>query len=109
MQDSSVLDYRARKRFKLMGDRLKNKMAVVTSSEYRIGRAIAVALAKEAQKLVQTTVDGFGRLDILVNNAGADAPHMVWNMTEEEWDRSVDSYVKGSFNGIRHACVVMRV
>lgn len=61
-----------------------------------------------AQKLVQTAVDKFGRLDILINNAGADAPHMVWNMTEEEWDLSIDSFLKGSFNCTRHACVLMR-
>jgi 3-oxoacyl-[acyl-carrier protein] reductase len=61
-----------------------------------------------AQKLVQTTVDNFGRVDIVVNNAGADAPKMVWNMAEEEWDRSVDSYLKGSFNCIRHAAGFIR-
>ncbi|GAH71706.1 unnamed protein product, partial [marine sediment metagenome] len=61
-----------------------------------------------AQKLVQTAVDSFGRLDILVNNAGADAPRMVWNMTEEDWDRCVDSFLKGSFNCTRFACGLMR-
>ncbi len=61
-----------------------------------------------ANKLIQTAVDKFGRLDILVNNAGADQPHMVWNMTEEEWDICVDSFLKGSFNCTRFACGVMR-
>lgn len=61
-----------------------------------------------AQKLIQSAVDNFGRLDILVNNAGADAPRMVWNMTEEDWDTCVDSFLKGSFNCTRHACVIMR-
>ena len=61
-----------------------------------------------AQKLMQTTVDNFGRIHIVVNNAGADAPKMVWNMTEEEWDRCVDSFLKGSFNCIRHAAGLMR-
>jgi len=61
-----------------------------------------------AGKLIQTAVDSFGRLDILVNNAGADRPHMIWNMTEEEWDISVDSYLKGTFNCSRFACGIMR-
>src|SRR3990172_8118555 len=61
-----------------------------------------------AEKLVKTAVDKFGRLDILINNAGADAPHMVWNMTEEEWDVCIDSFLKGSFNCTRFACGVMR-
>jgi len=76
------------------------------------GRAVAffgsVSEFDTAQKLVQTAVDNFGRLDIVVNNAGADAPKMVWNMSEEEWDRSVDSFLKGSFNCIRHAAPLMR-
>lgn len=61
-----------------------------------------------AQKLIQTAVDNFGRIDIVVNNAGADAPKMVWNMAEEDWDRCVDSFLKGSFNCIRHAAGLMR-
>jgi 3-oxoacyl-[acyl-carrier protein] reductase len=61
-----------------------------------------------AQRLIQAAVDNFGGLDIVVNNAGADAPRMVWNMTEEDWDRCVDSFLKGSFNCIRFAAPLMR-
>ena len=61
-----------------------------------------------AQKMVKAAVDKFGRIDIVVNNAGADAPKMVWNMTEEDWDRCLDSFLKGSFNCIRHAAGFMR-
>ena len=61
-----------------------------------------------AQKLIQAAIYNFGRLDILVNNAGADAPRMVWNMTEEEWEICIGSFLKGSFNCTRHACGTMR-
>ncbi len=63
---------------------------------------------QSAGKLVQAAIDRFSRLDILVNNAGSDAPHMIWNMTEEEWDLSVDSYLKGTFNTCRFATALMR-
>jgi NAD(P)-dependent dehydrogenase (short-subunit alcohol dehydrogenase family) len=76
------------------------------------GEAVAyfgsVADFQTAGKLVQTAVDRFGRLDVLINNAGSDAPHMIWNMTEEEWDLSIDSYLKGTFNTCRHASALMR-
>jgi 3-oxoacyl-[acyl-carrier protein] reductase len=135
-----------------MGQRLKDRVAIVTGSSQGIGRAIALALAKEgaklvtnnrrpgaqggdaetvakeikdmggeavpfygsvsefevAEKIVKTAVDSFGRIDIVVNNAGADAPRMVWNMSEEEWDRCVDSFLKGSFNCTRFAAGPMR-
>jgi len=63
---------------------------------------------KEAQQAIQTSVTNFGRIDIVVNNAGSDAAKMVWNMTEEDWDLSVDSFLKSSFNCIRHAAPLMR-
>jgi len=135
-----------------MGERLKDRVAIVTGSSQGIGKAIAMALAREgakvvtnnrrpgaeggdaetvakeikamggeavpffgsvsefdvAEKIVKTATDSFGRIDIVVNNAGADAPRMVWNMSEEEWDRSVDSFLKGSFNCIRFASGPMR-
>jgi NAD(P)-dependent dehydrogenase (short-subunit alcohol dehydrogenase family) len=61
-----------------------------------------------AEQMINTAVDKFGRLDIMVNNAGADRPHMVWNMTEDEWDLCVDSFLKGSFNCTRFASSLMR-
>lgn len=75
------------------------------------GQAVAffgdVSRFEVAQKLIQTAVDNFGGLDILVNNAGALERKMVWDMTEEDWDRSVGSSLKGSFNCIRHALGIM--
>jgi len=68
----------------------------------------SVSNFNEAKNMVQTAVDNFGRVDILINNAGSDAAKMVWNMTEEDWDLSVDSFLKSSFNCIRHVAPLMR-
>ena len=62
---------------------------------------------EEARKLIQTTVDNFGRVDILVNNAGIATVNTAWNTTEAEWDQVVNSSLKGSFNCIRHASGLM--
>jgi NAD(P)-dependent dehydrogenase (short-subunit alcohol dehydrogenase family) len=60
-----------------------------------------------AEKLVETAIGNFGRVDILVNNAGAVAPRAVWEMSEEDWDKVIDSHLKGAFNCIRHASALM--
>ncbi|MBI4303193.1 MAG: SDR family oxidoreductase [Chloroflexi bacterium] len=60
------------------------------------------------EKIVQAAVDNFGRLDILVNNGGFDMPHIIWNMTEEDWDICLDSYLKGAFNCTRFAAAIMK-
>jgi 3-oxoacyl-[acyl-carrier protein] reductase len=64
-------------------------------------RAIAVkadvAKKEEVEKLVQATIDEFGRVDILVNNAGFTRPAMMISMTEDEWDQVVDIHLKGAF------------
>lgn len=76
------------------------------------GKAVAffgdVSTFKFGEDIVKTAVSNFGRLDILVNNAGLDAPRMIWNMSEEDWDKCVDVCLKGAFNCSRFAAGVMR-
>ncbi|HUU80478.1 MAG TPA: 3-oxoacyl-ACP reductase family protein [Acidobacteriota bacterium] len=65
------------------------------------GKAIAVkadvAQKAEAENLVNSAIDTFGRLDILVNNAGFTRPSMMITMTEDQWDQVVDIHLKGAF------------
>ena len=76
------------------------------------GRAIAnyadVSDFGACGDMVKQALDEFGGLDILVNNAGILRDRMVFNMTEEEWDIVIAVHLKGTFNTIRHAAVVMR-
>jgi 3-oxoacyl-[acyl-carrier protein] reductase len=53
---------------------------------------------KEAiQNLVKETHQEFGRIDILVNNAGTASRLDLEEMTEEMWDRDLDTNLKGAF------------
>ena len=51
----------------------------------------------DAQRMVDRTVDEFGRLDILVNNAGIVIPGTVDDTTIEDWDRTMAVNVRGVF------------
>lgn len=62
-----------------------------------------------AGKLVQAALEHFGSVDILVNNAGiASGLKPIWDMAEDEWNPMIAVHLKGTFNCIRHACVIMK-
>ena len=56
-----------------------------------------VAQPDDAARIVDRTVEKFGRLDILVNNAGIVLPGTVDNTSIEDWDRTVAVNVRGVF------------
>ena len=49
------------------------------------------------QRLTDSTVGHFGRVDVLVNNAGIDAIHPAEELTDEDWDRVMNTNLKGYF------------
>jgi NAD(P)-dependent dehydrogenase (short-subunit alcohol dehydrogenase family) len=71
------------------------------------GEAVAngadVADWQQAEALVATAVDTFGRLDVLVNNAGFLRDRMLANTSEDEWDAVMRVHLKGHFAPTRHA------
>ena len=78
----------------------------------KIGRkAVAVkgnvAIKTDAEKIIQTAIDNFGKIDILVNNAGVSKPNMLYKMTEEQWNEVVDIHLKGPFLCIQAASKYM--
>ena len=62
-----------------------------------------VRTEKPLQQLIDDAVAATGRLDILVNNAGIGLVKPITDVTEAEWDASMDINVKGAFFGCKHA------
>ncbi|KPL06847.1 3-ketoacyl-ACP reductase [bacterium SM23_57] len=62
----------------------------------------------DAQRMVNTVIEEFGRLDILVCNAGINWDGVIWKMTEEQWDTVMNIDLKGYFNYIRAVAPVFR-
>jgi NAD(P)-dependent dehydrogenase (short-subunit alcohol dehydrogenase family) len=117
--------------------KLDNRTAIVTGARRGIGRAIALALAKEGanvvvsdvnqedcqkvvaeieslgrrglalkcnvtsraeiEEMVKITVAEFGKVDILVNNAGIITFKPFLELTEDDWDKTLNVNLKGQF------------
>jgi 3-oxoacyl-[acyl-carrier protein] reductase len=127
--------------------RLNNKIAIVTGARRGMGRAIALAMAREGanvvvsdvsqedcqkvvdeieklgrkglalkcdvsssddvKDMVKRTVTEFGRVDILVNNAGILTFKPFLELTDEDWDKTLNVNLKGQFLCARAAARVM--
>ncbi len=72
------------------------------------GEAVAqrgdIADSAVADALVARALDTWGRLDVVINNAGFGRPHMVFNLSDDEWDDVIRVHLRGTFVVSRPAC-----
>ncbi len=61
----------------------------------------------EVDNVFDQVVAKYGRLDILVNNAGIFSPKPALEMTESDWDRTIDINLKGQFLCVQRAAKEM--
>jgi gluconate 5-dehydrogenase len=59
--------------------------------------AMDVLQKKSVKRAVDAVVAFFGKIDILVNNAGVNVRKTTLDLSEEEWDRVLDTNLKGYF------------
>ena len=61
--------------------------------------AVQADVSQEAdvKRLIQTTLDHYGKINILVNNAGITRDTLLLRMKETDWDAVLDTNLKGVF------------
>ncbi|MBM4254277.1 MAG: 3-oxoacyl-ACP reductase FabG [Deltaproteobacteria bacterium] len=62
-----------------------------------VGVEANVTQATDVDRLVQTTLDRFGKIDMLVNNAGVVVVKSIDKQTEADWDNVLSVNLKGVF------------
>ena len=62
-----------------------------------VGIAADVSRPEDCARLVQETVDAFGRLDVLVNNAGVGILASIEELSVEDWQTQIDTNLRGVF------------
>jgi NAD(P)-dependent dehydrogenase (short-subunit alcohol dehydrogenase family) len=67
-----------------------------------------VSVAHDVERMVDHTIETFGRLDYAVNNAGIEGRFAsVVELSEEEWDRVLDINLKGTFLCLKYEARAM--
>ena len=56
---------------------------------------------QETQDVIADVEKELGKVDILINNAGITSDNLFMRMKEEEWDKVIETNLKGAFNCCR--------
>jgi len=97
----------------VLAARRERELATLTSEiESSGGKATSivtnVGVGKDVERMVAHAIETFGRLDYAVNNAGIEgtiAP--ITDLPEEEWDRVLDTNLKGTFLCLKYEARAM--
>src|SRR5499433_955085 len=63
-----------------------------------IASTLSIAEPKNAEEIVKSALDAFGRVDILVNNAGILRDRIFHRMSWSDWSDVIAVHLNGSFN-----------
>ena len=84
----------------------------VTFAESKRVRALAikanVASVRDTERLVQETLEHFKRIDFVICNAGIWEGQPVESISEELWDETIDTNLKGTWTVCRAAVPIMK-
>jgi NAD(P)-dependent dehydrogenase (short-subunit alcohol dehydrogenase family) len=79
-----------------------------TSARKSLGIAADVISRTSVEAMVAEVMEKFGRIDILVNNAGINIRGPIEELTEDDWDKVVDTNLKGPWLCCRAVGPIMK-
>lgn len=82
--------------------------SLATRGYTAIAEAVDVGVHTQAERLVRDTVERYGRIDVLINNAGVDVTLPIDELTVEDFDRVVQTNLRGPFLLSKFASLHMR-
>jgi len=78
-----------------------------SKKENILGLKCDVSQQSDVKSLVELSVKRFGKIDILVNNAGIVYYKNIMDTTEDEWNKTIDTNLKGVFLFIKEVLPYM--
>ena len=66
-----------------------------------------VSKASEVEGLMNQTIEFYGRLDYACNNAGSFVMGRLFELSEEEWDRTINANLKGIWLSLKYQIPIM--
>jgi NAD(P)-dependent dehydrogenase (short-subunit alcohol dehydrogenase family) len=81
--------------------------AVKETGSKVLALATDVGKADQVERLVQSTLEAFGRVDILVNNAALDYPAPIIDLTVEQWNEIIAVNLSGVFYACKAVFPIM--
>ena len=88
----------------MLADRTDDALAEAAAQLGEVGTVTTdVTAVDDCERMVATTVDQLGGIDVMVCTAGIWVEGPTADMTEEQWDRTIDVNLKGTFFACRFA------
>ena len=88
--------------------RMRRALELLDAGSRVVGTAADISTVAGCRTAVDLALDSFGGLDVLFTNAGNYEASPIDEVTEDLWDRTVDTHLKGTFFCVQAAAPALR-
>lgn len=78
-------------------DELKETVKAITGPGKVVAMELDVRNESQAQQVIDTALKEHGKIDVLINNAGVNVTASTETLSIEEWDRIINTNLRGSY------------